>query len=131
MKSKIAKYLVTFTLGLLLAFIIVVLKDIFHSTSVKDTFHILTDAFFVPGVLIACFGVLVIATNGGTFDMLAYGVMQFFNLFRKDPTNRKYKTFYDYKKAQEDKQIDFWYLIIVGAILIGISLIFLAIYNNK
>ena len=63
--------------------------------------------------------------------MLAYGVMQFFNLFRKDPTNRKYKTFYDYKKAQEDKKIEFWYLIIVGAILIGISLIFLAIYNNN
>ena len=128
MKSKIAKYLITFTLGILLAFVIMALKDIFHSASVKDIFHILTDAFFVPGVLIACFGVLVIATNGGTFDMLAYGVMQF---FRKDPTNRKYKTFYDYKKAQEDKKIEFWYLIIVGAILIGISLIFLAIYNNK
>ena len=131
MKSKIAKYLITFAIGCIGAFIIMALKNIFQSETVKDTFHILTDAFFVPGVLITCFGILVVATNGGTFDMLAYGVMQFFNLFKKNPANRKYKTFYDYKKAQEDKKLEFWYLIIDGVILIGISLIFLVVYNNN
>ena len=36
MKSKIAKYLITFTLGILLAFVIMVLKDIFHRQEASE-----------------------------------------------------------------------------------------------
>ncbi len=36
----------------------------------------LSDAFFVPGVITLGIGLLVMATNGGAFDMLSFGVLK-------------------------------------------------------
>ena len=50
-----------------------------------------------------------------------------------DPNWRidKYKTFYDYRQAQREKQHGFGYMIIVGVLYIGISMIFLTLYFNN
>ena len=90
--------------------------------------HILCDAFFVPGVVILGFGLLVIASNGGTFDMLVFGTKKFINLFRKDVSKRMHETFYDYRTAKSENKGEFLYLIIIGLIFIVISMIFLALY---
>lgn len=83
------------------------------------------DAFSVPGILCLCFGLLLLASNGGAFDMLAYGVRKFFHLFKKDPIDRKYGTYYDYQQAKRAKKRSFWYLIIIGGayLLVGIALL--------
>lgn len=125
--KRYLRYIITLLIGLACAFLICVFKGIFSSTSPNDVFHILTDAFFVPGVILICFGVLIIATNGGTFDMLSYGVIMFISLFNKG-TERKYKTFYDYKEAKKDRKGGFGYLLIDGCILTAISMIFLLMW---
>lgn len=127
--KQIYKYLITFLVGLLFAVIIMLTKSIFFQDNVKDVMHILTDAFFVPGVIICGFGLLVVASNGGTFDILSYGLISFFNLFRKDINKRKYKTFYDYRVAHHEKPKGFWYLVFVGLFYICLSLLFLYIYE--
>ena len=88
----------------------------------------LSDAFFVPGIVMLCFGVLVFATNGGTFDMLAFGVIKMFDLFKKDLTKVKYRTFYDYRKAQNEKKRSFLHLIIIGAGFLIVGVVFLIVY---
>lgn len=129
--KKYLRYLITFLVGLVFAFVICLFKNIFSQTSTNEIFKILVDAFFVPGVIILGFGLLVVATNGGTFDMLAYGAIMFASLFQKG-TKRKYKTFYDYHEAQKDRKYSFAYLLIVGGILIAISLILLIFwYKTK
>ncbi|MDD7735360.1 MAG: DUF3899 domain-containing protein [Bacilli bacterium] len=120
------KYLVTISLGAVVSLIIVLAKNIFSASTVKEIFHILTDAFFVPGVVITGFGFLILATNGGTFDMLTYGLMRFFGMFTKNPT--KYKTFYDYTSAKHETSRSFWYLVIVGIGYIFLSLLMLYFY---
>ena len=87
-------------------------------------------AFFASGVIIACVGLLVVATEGGAFDMLAYAVVLIFDGLRKDVTKRKYKDFYEYKQAKKEKKRSFAYLLIVGLIFIVISLVFLIPYYN-
>ena len=130
MKNKILRYVITFLIGLVFALLIMIMKGLFSCTNQKIAFQILTDSFFVPGVILICFGILVVCANGGTFDMLVYGVKQFFSLFKKDLTKAKHKTFYEYQQAQKEKKTEFWFLIIDGIVLVAISLIFLGIYNN-
>ncbi len=127
--KKARKYIITITIGLIIAFLIMVLKSIFKQDNARDVMHILTDAFFVSGVLITGYGLLVVSSNGGTFDMLVYGVSKFFNMFRKDMKKEKYKSFYEYRlvKAEEGKN-EFWYLVFIGVGFIVVSLIFLAFY---
>lgn len=127
--KKIRKYLITILVGLIISFSIMIAKDIFSSPNEKTVFHILCDSFFVSGVLIAGYGLLVVASNGGTFDMFIYGVSKFFNMFRKDMNKEKHKSFYEYRLAKAEKpKNEFWYLVIIGMIFILISLLFLMFY---
>ena len=102
------------------------------ATDLLVRMHILTDATFVSGVLIFSVGVLVVASNGGAFEMLVYGVRRFISLFQKDVNKIKFKTFYDYHvyKSSEPRH-SFAYLLVVGAAFIAISGIFLAIYMTN
>ena len=92
--------------------------------NIKDIYHILTDAFFTPGVILLCFGLLIVATDGGAFDMLRYGTMRFFSLFRRDPQDVKFKTYFEYVSDKHKEHHNFWYLVGVGVFYIVISLIF-------
>lgn len=127
--KKALKYIITAGIGLIFFIFIILSKDITNQENAKDVFHILSDAAFVPGILILGFGLLVVASNGGTFDMLAYGVIRFFDLFKSDVTKTKHRTFYDYRMAKSENKSEFWYLVLVGLFYIGLAAIFLIFYN--
>jgi hypothetical protein len=127
MKKRI-QYLITFGVGLAFVIIIILSKSIFKVDDLKTVYQILTDAFFSVGVLIFGFGLLVFASNGGTFDMLNYGIRKLVDLFRKDLYKVKDKTFYDYRVSKQEKKSEFLYLIVFGLFFIIISLLFLWLY---
>ena len=87
-----------------------------------------SDSFSIVGILGICFGLLVMVSNGGAFDMLAYGMRRFFALFRKDPLDRKYGGYYEYTQAKRAKKRSFWYLVIVGGGYLLVGVIFLILY---
>lgn len=126
--KKRRKYIITFGVGLLFVLLIVILKDIFKTNDPKTVFHILTDAFFSVGILILGFGLLIFASNGGTFDMLSYGFIKLIDVFRRDLSKVKYKTFYDYKVDKHESNKPFLYLVIVGIVFLLIAFIFLWFY---
>lgn len=128
--KTVYKYLITAAFGAVLAFIVLLIKDVFHLSQAVDVMKALCDGFFVSGVLIACFGGLVFASNGGVFDMITYGVKNLFWLFKKNPADRKYKDFYEYREAMKEKKRSYGYMVIVGLAYIAVSLIFLALYYN-
>lgn len=53
-----------------------------------------------------------------------------FWLFKKNPADRKYKDFYEYREAMKEKKRSYGYMVIVGLAYIAVSLIFLALYYN-
>lgn len=126
MKS-IYKYLITLGIGLLVAFMIAAFDNIFYVRTANEAYLILIDAFFVPGILLVCFGGLVIASNGGTFDMIFFGVGKFFSLFKRDVQNVKYKTFRDYRMARDRNNDSYAFLLVAGLILVAISGVFIAL----
>ena len=125
----IKRCLITLLVGFSIAALIVWSKDIFSQTEIVNVFHILTDAFCVAGVLILSAGLLIFSSNEGTFDILAYGVNSFADMFRKKST-KKYPTFYDYRESRAEKKIPFGFLLISGLLLLGISVIMYFIYRQ-
>ena len=129
LKKKILEYSITTVAAAIVIFIVLLIKGIFkEGLEAKEIYLYLTDAFFAIGIIVAGFGLLVFAANSGAFDMLVYGIYRFFTLFKKKPHEVKYETFYDYHIAKAEKpKTDFLFMLIVGLVYIGISMIFL--YN--
>lgn len=127
--KTIKKYLITLLVGLIGVGLILYVKDIFAQTEAVKIFHILCDAFFVMGVVITGFGLLVFTSNEGVFDGLVFAVGSFFNMFRR-PEARKYATYFDYKASREDKKFSFAFLVIVGVFFIAVSLIMYLLYRQ-
>ncbi len=125
--KKVLKYLIPVLICCTVVMVILASRGSFVKTG-KALIRDLCDAFTVPGALMFCFGLLVFATNGGTFDMLAFGVRKFFELFRKDLTKVKYRTFYDYRQAQKEKKRTFIHFIIVGSAFLLVAIVFLIVY---
>ncbi len=121
------KYFITLFVGFLGAFGVMTSKDLFSQTDPCTIFHILCDSFFVVGVVLTGFGLLVFCSNEGTFDMMIYGVRSFLDLFRKNAT-KKFPTFYDYKTSREDKKLKFGFMLICGLFFIAISLVMYYFY---
>lgn len=128
MKAKLLKYGISTAVGIVMALIIMSVKGVFTETNTVDIMHILCDSFFVAGVILACAGLLVFVTNGGVFDMLAYGILLIGYGLMRDVKKRKYRTYYDYKESKKDRKRSMGFLLIVGIIFIAISVCFLIPY---
>ena len=125
--KKVLKYLIPSLICAAVVFTILGTRGAFVKTG-KGLMKDLCDAFTVPGVIMTGFGALVFATNGGTFDMLAYGIRKLFDLFKRDLTKVKYRTFYDYRQAQQEKKRSFFHFLIVGAAFLLVGIAFLIAY---
>lgn len=127
--KRYINYLITFIFGLVFALAVILLKDGFTQEQIKDTYKILSDAFFVPGILFVCFGLLIFSSNEGTFDMLKYGFKWLVNTFKKDMP--KMESFYDYRMAKHEKTKSFGYICLVGLLFIAIAAIFAYLYMKQ
>lgn len=136
------RYTISTSICLLFSFIYAVIAGIFSSyeeiiakfswldkTDLAARMHILTDATFVSGMVMFGVGILVVASNGGAFEMFVYGMRRFISLFQRDVNKIRFKTFYDYHvyKSSEPNR-SFSYMLVVGGAFIGIACIFLAVY---
>ncbi len=123
MKPSARRYLISAGVGLLLAFAIMVSRGIFAETQVNRVLIILSDAFFVSGMCLTGVGALVFATNEGVFRMLSYSISLFFRV--RSQKKKKYKDFYEYKTAKDEKKGSFAYLLVVGLAFIAVACILL------
>ena len=146
-KTILLEYLITFALCAIIVVIWISASRIFssyedwlkvwhgyeesvHSNAQKNYF-VLTNAFFGTGVICLGFGLLVIASNGGAFEMIVYGVRRFISIFQKEPNKIKYKTYFDYHAAKSaEPRRSFLFLIINGLVYLAASGVFLILYLN-
>ena len=128
--KKIWPYLITFLVCSAFAVAMLFISDAFSQSSLVAWMANLSDAFIVPGLIILCFGALIVSTNGGTFDMLAFGVIKLFDLFKRDVKKSKYRNFYDYRKEQQEKQRGYNHFLIVGGFFTIAGIVFLLIHNS-
>lgn len=144
-KSIVLHYSITLGVSLVICFLLSWLMGVFtpwevlkvntswhFNNELTKVFFLLTNCTFIVGILASCFGLLIMAANGGAFEMLNYGLKRFFSLFQKDPTKVKFKTFYDYHTYNTDKpKTPFLYLVVVGLFFIALSCLFLFVYTSN
>ena len=143
--KTILQYTITFGACLILSFVVACLMGLFtpwETVKANTNWHIdselskvlftLINGSFIIGVVTLAFGLLILAADGGAFEMLGYGIRRFISLFQKDVNKIKFKTFYDYHVYHSSKpKIPFLFLIVNGLFFITISIVLLIIYENN
>ena len=128
--KKALPYIITGAVGIIIFIIVICTQAIWNAEGAKEVMGTLSDACFVPGVLLAGVGLIIFASNGGAFDMLSYAVIRFFDLFKRDVRNKKYKDFYEYREAKKGKKRSMGFMLIVGVVFIAMAGIFLIVYSQ-
>lgn len=121
--KKFTGYMISLAVCTAGGFAVLLMRDFFHLTDSVEIQNALVDAFFVPGIIMLCFGGLLFASANGAFDMLAFGMTQFFSLFRSGKYKKKYKDFYEYSKSKEERKFVFGSTLVIGVLFIAVSLV--------
>ena len=128
--KKWLHYIIISGVALLLVLCVLLAQNAFQSSG-EELLRSFCDAFFVAGVVTLGIGLLIWASDNGTFDMVSFGVIKLFDMLKKDITKVKYRTYYDYRQAQQGKKHSFTAYLIIGSVLMAIAIIFLILYNNQ
>ncbi len=126
--KKALPYIISAVVGIIIFIVIICVQTIWNADGTQEVMGLLSDAFFVPGVLLAGAGLIIFASNGGAFDMLAFAVIRFFDLFRRDVKNKKYKDFYEYREAKKGNKRNMAFMLLTGLVFIALAGIFLIVY---
>ena len=108
----------------------VLVTNSFWMVGRPDIFRLLSDACIVSAAIVGGVGILVFASNRGTFDMLAYGFLHIFDLFRPNARNPHYRDFYEYKQVKGERQRPVAHMLIVGTGFFLLSWIFSFIWQK-
>ena len=128
-RANLIKYGVSMSLGLLLAYLYVSLRD-FSAQPLVEKYRILCDAFTTPSVLLIMIGALIAISNTGALDGIAYAISQGLGMFipgRGIGT----ESYADYLERKRDKKVKgYGFLFISGAIFMVVALIFMALFYS-
>ena len=113
--------------GLILAFAVAMLRDLFDAASATDAAKAICDGFFVAAVAIGGIGVLGFIRNQGAFDGMMFGVSKVFRVKWKRFGDYR-ESFADFQEKKSKKRSPMKEIIFAGAILLGLSIITLAVY---
>ena len=100
MKKKAVPYLIEAGIAFAVVFLVAWHRGVFSGTDRAQILGGLCDAFFVPGALLVCFGLLAYCARGGVFDIFSYGVKSLKVLFTPFGKGR-HQRYYDYKMQKE------------------------------
>lgn len=124
--NRTVRYSVVLGIESVLAVILFMTRGGPEAADRKALFSILCDAAFVPGIITCCFGLLIVVSNGGVFDMVRYAFAKAADSFRKTENKRGFPgSYYDYVCARHGgKQAQFGFILISGLVFILFSIVF-------
>ena len=134
LKASLIKYGITTAIGLAIAYLVCELKDLWKMTCRKDIYHVLCDAFTLPGTLIFCLACLVWLANKEYFVSLGYAFSRAAKaLVPFGRTHEKHETFHDYvlRKREKEPVKGYGFLFVVGLAFLALALLFLALYEKQ
>lgn len=130
-RSLLKKYLICFTVASLIALAIVWIKG-FFTDSMAVNIQILSDAFFVSGILLTCFaGLLYISGEGGLLG-IGYAMKSVVEFFI--PWARKnHESYADYRarKTGEGKKSTDSCILVTGLVFLAIGVILTVVWHEK
>ena len=115
------KYLVAIGALMVIATLFAWMRGAFSETHPRFVLQKLSDAFFMTG-FVTFFQILRAAVvRGGFLDKVAELLGRFFQLFRQDKVDRKYRNFGNYRKVTRDREPSYRFLLILGVLFMAIG----------
>lgn len=123
------EYAITTAIAIGVGVLIALSRGIFQEDEIDMVITIISDSFFIPGVLLICVGLIVYASNEGLFLSISYG----FKTIGRTITAKKDEKlmdekYHEYYARQIQKKSKCKHFLIIGAVFVVISLLFVAIY---
>ncbi len=126
--KTLLKYGITSACCLVVSVLVAWGSGLFEATEPVDIYRILSDSFYLPGILLVLFGMLMWLAGEGALMGIGY-VMK--SLVRLVIPFRQHETYAEYVARQEEKEkASFGYMIIVGLVFFAIGIVFLLLHNN-
>ena len=127
-KNQLIKYGCAIGAGLAYAVYLVISQKAF-SQDLQNMLRIISDGFFLPGVLMVLIGLLMVVSNEGAFDALAYTGRSLKRLFIPERPGEKRVSYREYvEQRREKKATGFSFLFFVGGAYTVIGLIFMLVF---
>ena len=123
------EYAITTAVALIVGVLIALSRGIFQEDEIDMIITIISDAFFIPGVLLVCVGLIVYASNEGLFLTISYGFKTIGRTItaKKDEKLMEEK-YHEYYARQMEKKSKCKHFLIVGLVFVVISLLFVVVY---
>lgn len=123
------EYAITTVAAFVVGILIALSRGIFQEDEIDMIITIISDSFFIPGVLLICVGLIVYASNEGLFLAISYG----FKVIGRTITAKKDETlinekYHEYYARQIEKKAKCKHFLIVGVAYVVISLVFVIVY---
>ena len=113
------RLIITAVIGLLVAFSIMWSRGLFTAPNRLERCRIMSDGFFVAGIMLASVGFLIFVSQKGAFDAIRFSVGSFFSFLRNKETRDRYISYAEYKaKLAEKETLSCSFLILPGALLL-------------
>mgnify|MGYP001297131489 CR=1 FL=1 len=120
------RYLIAVFIGASVSLLILLTRGSFAKDIYSERYKDFSDAFFVPGALLASFGALIFVAQNGVFDMIKFGVLKVVSMMRSEKHRADYpRNYNEYLKNQAAKsRAAYGYLLFTGAVFLALSAIF-------
>ena len=123
------EYAITAMVAFGVSLLIALSRGIFQQDEIDMVITIISDAFFIPGVLLICVGLIVYASNEGLFLSISYG----FKAIGRTITAKKDEKlmdekYHEYYARQIQKKAKCKHFLLVGLFFVVVSLVFVGVY---
>lgn len=107
-------------------------KDAFQIKSLRTLYGVLSDAFFVPGVILMGFGIMLHIAEGGFLDGISYSLRRAALSFIPGGRIKKEETYQEYKERKNNtrKKTEVISMYFVGGAFILVSIVFIILYSS-
>ena len=117
------RYFITIAVGLILAAWVFFTRDLEPVEGHNMTFHILSEALFVPGIFIFAAGILMMVSNEGIFNGVSYGLQAIWKAMSDRKNPKMDESYYDYHLRKSGHKVRYGPLLIVGSVFLVLSII--------
>ena len=132
-KKSLIPMLGTLIFSIVITIIVLAIRKYLTLTDYFEKMAALSDAFFVPGILLVGFGILSLVANDGFFDIFSYGMIKLISTMRlrrrKDEDGPA--DYYEYRKAKhaQKKPLPI-FMFIIGGVDLVLAVVFLILYQS-
>ena len=124
------RYLPATLLGLILCLGLALSQGLFKGQSPRESFRILSDGFFLAGVVVGGFGLMAWISGMGQFTGLRYAMHLAWGMLRPGIHRAKTLNYQEFREQHPEKGVEARYLLIPGAVFMLLAALFLLLYHR-